>query len=76
MLVLCINGKRTKSKVELPEFVPLTVRQSDKFESAYVVKGYEFDEDRNIRLHWKKERFVPITTVVKEPQEVQLEEVS
>jgi len=59
MKVICIDGKATTSCFDLPEGVPLEVKQSDVFEDSYLVNGYDYNWVNGKTAHWGKRRFIP-----------------
>lgn len=63
MQAICIDGRHDNLGVDifLPEGTPLEVYQSDKYHDSYRVVGYE--TYNGLRLHWKKRRFVPLSTI-------------
>ena len=65
MKVICIDGKSKNpdNPFNLPEYVPLEVSQSNKYHECYIVNGYYIVPETNIRIHWGKRRFIPLSEI-------------
>lgn len=63
MKAICIDGTpNTECGFSLPEFVPLEVRHSTKYQDCFSVKGYETAVMEN-RVYWHKRRFIPLSNI-------------
>jgi hypothetical protein len=67
MKVICIDGKWTDpypylTPYDLPENVSLEVIQSNRFDNAYIVIGFE-ETKEGMPVHWGQRRFIPLSEI-------------